>query len=155
MLKFIYSEKATKFCEIFNFLLSYVVPVKSEVKISQNFVASEYMNFKHPTFGKYRSKIWAIIWISIIACPPRNLDLPTSLGYYCSKYVGNTAINLCGIICHTPWKQRCSEGVPNPIKPTFLITYLLDARAGPISPGQIRINKMSSRTLFHRTLFFR
>ena len=47
MLKFIYSEKATKFCEISTLLLSYVVPVKSKVEISQNFVAfSEYMNFK-------------------------------------------------------------------------------------------------------------
>ena len=47
LLKFIYSEKATKFCEIFTLLLSYIVPVKSKVKISQNFVAfSEYMNFK-------------------------------------------------------------------------------------------------------------
>ena len=37
---------ATKFCEIFTLLLFYVVPVKSMVKISQNFVAfSEYMNF--------------------------------------------------------------------------------------------------------------
>ena len=45
--KFIYSEKATKFCEIFTLLLSYVVPVKSKVKILQNFVAFlEYMNFK-------------------------------------------------------------------------------------------------------------
>ena len=45
--KFIYSEKATKFCEIFPLLLSYVVPVKSKGKISQNFVAfSEYMNFR-------------------------------------------------------------------------------------------------------------
>ena len=45
-LKFIYSEKATKFCEIFNLLLSYVVPVKKKMKILQNFVAfSEYMNF--------------------------------------------------------------------------------------------------------------
>ena len=47
--KFIYSEKATKFCEIFPLLLSYVVPVKSKGKISQNFVAfSEYMNFTNP-----------------------------------------------------------------------------------------------------------
>ena len=47
LLKFIYSEKATKFCEISTLLLSYVVPVKSKVKILQNFVAfSEYMNFK-------------------------------------------------------------------------------------------------------------
>ena len=46
ILKFIYSENATKFCEIFTLLLSYVVPVKSKVKISQNFKAfSEYMNF--------------------------------------------------------------------------------------------------------------
>ena len=46
VVKFIYSEKATKFFEISTFLLSYVVPVKSKVEISQNFVAfSEYMNF--------------------------------------------------------------------------------------------------------------
>ena len=46
MVKFICSEKATKFCEIFTLLLSYVVPVKSKVKILQNFVAfSKYMNF--------------------------------------------------------------------------------------------------------------
>ena len=45
--KFVYSDKATKFCEISTLLLSYVVPVKSKVKISRNFVASsEYMNFK-------------------------------------------------------------------------------------------------------------
>ena len=44
--KFIYSEKATKFFEISTLLLSYAVPVKSKVEISQNFVAfSEYMNF--------------------------------------------------------------------------------------------------------------
>ena len=46
------SQKATKFCEIFISLLSYVVQVKSKVKISQNFVAfSEYMNFKEAAFG--------------------------------------------------------------------------------------------------------
>ena len=44
--KFIYSEKATNFCEISTVNLSYVVMVKSTVEISQNFVAfSEYMNF--------------------------------------------------------------------------------------------------------------
>ena len=43
ILKFIYSEKATKFCEIFIALLSYVMLVKSKLTISQNFVAfSEY-----------------------------------------------------------------------------------------------------------------
>ena len=45
-LKFVYSEKATKFCDIFTLLLSTVHTDKSNVKISQNFVAfSEYMNF--------------------------------------------------------------------------------------------------------------
>jgi hypothetical protein len=44
--KIIYSEKATKFCEISTLLLSYLVPVKSKVEILQNFEAfSEYMNF--------------------------------------------------------------------------------------------------------------
>ena len=45
-LKFIYSEKATKFCKIFPLLLTVCNLVKSKVKISQNFlVFSEYMNF--------------------------------------------------------------------------------------------------------------
>ena len=45
-LKFIYSEKAAKFCKIFPLRLSYVVSVTSEVKILQSFVAfSEYMKF--------------------------------------------------------------------------------------------------------------
>ena len=48
VLKFKYSEKATKFCEISTFPLSYVVPVKSKVEISQNFVTfSEYMYFNY------------------------------------------------------------------------------------------------------------
>ena len=41
-----YSEKATKFCEISTLLLFYVVPGKSKVDISQNFVA----------FSEYRSR---------------------------------------------------------------------------------------------------
>ena len=49
--KFIYSEKATKFCETFPLLLTVCTVVKSKVKISQNFVAfSEYMNFKNVDF---------------------------------------------------------------------------------------------------------
>ena len=47
MIKFIYSEKATEFCEISTLLLTVCTAVKSKVEISQNFVAfSEYMNFK-------------------------------------------------------------------------------------------------------------
>ena len=53
LLKFIYSEKASRFCEIFTLLLSYGVPVKSKLIISQNFVAfSEYMNFTWKTSGR-------------------------------------------------------------------------------------------------------
>ena len=45
-LNFVYSEKATKFCEMSTLLLSTVHTDKSKVEISQNFVAfSEYMNF--------------------------------------------------------------------------------------------------------------
>ena len=45
-LKFIYSEKATTFCEISTIDLSYIVPVKSMVEISQNIEAvSEHINF--------------------------------------------------------------------------------------------------------------
>ena len=56
LLKFIYSEKATKFCEIFTLLLSYVVPVKGKVNVSQNFVAfSEYRGFSpYATFGTWQ-----------------------------------------------------------------------------------------------------
>ena len=53
-LKFIYSEKATNFCEISTIDLSYVVPVKSTVEIAQNFVAfSEYMNFTGQCWYEY------------------------------------------------------------------------------------------------------
>ena len=43
--KFIYSDKATKFCEISTLLMIVLLTVKIEVEILQNFVAfSEYMN---------------------------------------------------------------------------------------------------------------
>jgi hypothetical protein len=46
IIKLIYAEKATKFCEIFPLLLNAVHTVKSKGKILQNFEAfSEYMNF--------------------------------------------------------------------------------------------------------------
>ena len=46
LVKFINSEKASKFCKIVALLLTTVHTIKSKVKISKNFVAfSEYMNF--------------------------------------------------------------------------------------------------------------
>ena len=57
LLKFIYSEKATKICEISTLLLTVCTVVKSKVEISQNFVAfSEYLNFsllRVPRFPNY------------------------------------------------------------------------------------------------------
>ena len=47
IVKFIYSEKATKLCEIFPLPLTTIHTFKSKGKISQNFVAfTEYMNCK-------------------------------------------------------------------------------------------------------------
>ena len=52
LVKFIYSEKDTKFEEISTLLLSYVVSVKSKVEISQKFLASsEYMTFNKANFS--------------------------------------------------------------------------------------------------------
>ena len=57
ILKFIYSEKATKFCKISILYLSNVVTVKSTADISQNLVAfSEYMNFTWKSWAElYKS----------------------------------------------------------------------------------------------------
>ena len=55
VVKFIYFEKATKFCEIFPLFLATVHTVKSKGKISQNFVAFlKYMNFNY--IGKMSKK---------------------------------------------------------------------------------------------------
>ena len=49
MLKLIYSEKVTQFCEISTLDLSYVATVISTVEILQTFVAfSDYMNLLQP-----------------------------------------------------------------------------------------------------------
>ena len=57
-LKFIYSEKATKFCEIFTLLLTGKTKDKRKVKISQNYLAfSEHMKFK-----RFRSSAYTIFW---------------------------------------------------------------------------------------------
>ena len=61
--KFIYSEKATKFCEICPLLLTVCTVVKSKGKISQNFVAfSEYMNF-----NKYNETYFTSYYINLFS----------------------------------------------------------------------------------------
>ena len=60
LIKFKYSEKATKFCEISTLILSVCTVDKSNVEISQNFVAFlEYTNF-----NTLSSKI-AVVWYSV------------------------------------------------------------------------------------------
>ena len=80
LLKFIYSEKATKFCEIFTLLLTTVHTVKSKVNISQNFVAfSEYMNFTITTKQKQSPcpymfrQSWWLAWSMIQFIPSKSL----------------------------------------------------------------------------------
>ena len=63
-LKFMYSEKATKFREISALLLSNVVPVKSKAEILQNFVAfSEYMNFHGQNYAGDFTKFCGLLRI--------------------------------------------------------------------------------------------
>ena len=61
-LKFMYSEKATKFCEISTNYFSYILPVKYLVEISQTFVAfPENMNFNQnsPLIHKYLRNLFS------------------------------------------------------------------------------------------------
>ena len=74
-IKFIYSEKATKFCEISTLLLTVCTVVKSKVEISQNVVAfSEYMNFNCS---------------STYLCKPRNQ------AYICHIWVNQLLVDMC------------------------------------------------------------
>ena len=69
LVKFLYSEKVTKFCEISTLLLSTIHTDKSKVEISQNFMAfSEYMNFTNPSPALYYSgTCWPFSCHSIIS----------------------------------------------------------------------------------------
>ena len=63
MLKLIYSEKATKFCEIFPLLLTVCTAVESKGKISENFVAfSEYVNFKGGFFPEHNLMVYPVLY---------------------------------------------------------------------------------------------
>ena len=66
-LKFIYSEKATQFCEIFTLFLTTVHTVKSKVKISQNVVAfSEYMSFTNVYYIHFEFTLLISIFLKSI-----------------------------------------------------------------------------------------
>ena len=62
-----YSEKVAKFCVITTVDLSYVVPVKSTVEISQNYVAfSEYMKFMYNMDFELRNGLNWILCIDLM-----------------------------------------------------------------------------------------
>ena len=78
--KFIYSEKATTFCEISTLLLTTVHTVKSKLEISQNCVAfSEFMNFKCSDLVIYTAFIFFTDSVFIILCP---FQLSTFFGLF-------------------------------------------------------------------------
>ena len=61
-IEFVYSEKATKFCEISTLLLSTVNAEKSKAEVSQNFVTfSEYMNFTKWSNIPENSKLFFVV----------------------------------------------------------------------------------------------
>ena len=69
LVKYIYFEKVTKFCKIYTLLLSYVVPVKSKVEISQNFLAfSEYMYFNKYLYA-YIICLFSCVFVGIFPFP--------------------------------------------------------------------------------------
>ena len=69
MLKFIYSEKATKFREISTLLLSVRTVDKSKVEISQNFVAfSEYINFTS-IYSRFLTRAHISLWELLQSSP--------------------------------------------------------------------------------------
>ena len=90
-LKFIYSEKATKFCKISILLLKTVHTVKSKMEISQDFVDfSEYMNFNWPLVIFPSSLTISIAWTAFYI---------TTHDYDCKQYSK----------CHTDNKDDTSS----------------------------------------------
>ena len=85
-LKFIYSENATNFYEIFTLLLSYVVLVKNKVKSLQNFVAfSEYINFNEKNIFSLCFQISLGFW----RCVEKWLDSLHFSGSLVISYLSN------------------------------------------------------------------
>ena len=112
LLKFIYSEKAAKFCEIFPLILTVCTVVKSQVKISQNFVAfSEYITTTHVTtpFAKedlkraffadfnFKTSLLKFIYFEKATKYLRNLHLTFDYSTYSQKLDEDFA-KFCGLL---------------------------------------------------------
>ena len=117
VVKFIFSEKATKFCEISSADLSCLVKVKSTVEISQNFVAfSEYLNFTSPHVLKVSG--CPILYFmeelrGVIDCVEVILMFTKKLQLLSSRYQGHHGRFLAGKTTtgELPLPQRCSTVV--------------------------------------------
>ena len=73
MLKFIYSEKATKFLEISIIDLTVTTSYKSKVEISQKNVAfSEYMNFTAKVKVKMKKKLYVLQTLEFFSTCEKN-----------------------------------------------------------------------------------
>ena len=101
---FIYSEKATKFYEIFPLLLTTVHTAKSKGKISQNFVAfSEYMNFNGPEFLISFKRVATEIAVQIeVIHSSINYILPNSKYY--DRFFGECMSCSRGIVLHNSFR---------------------------------------------------
>ena len=99
-LKFVYSEKATKFCEISNLLLSTVHTNKSKVEISQIFSTfSGYMNFKkHIFFRIERSRTIVPALIEAVEKCPKSKEI--NVDYFYKLLFTRHNLKLVHIVCH-------------------------------------------------------
>ena len=93
IVNFKYSEKATKFCRIFTLLLSYVVPVKSKVKILQNFWPSQ--------------NIWTLLFNPIFHCARKNNYTTNTLLLHRMKPKRlGPSIKFCLLGLLKPWQNK-------------------------------------------------
>ena len=111
-IKFIHSEKAKKFCKIFNLLLTGNTQDKSKMKISQNHVAfSEYMNFN--TEQLLSARLWQFDQTRKLC--KASYHAYNHKGQFCNIYLVKeqqkvklvTTMTLIGIISKLWWKNMC------------------------------------------------
>ena len=126
LLKFIYCEKATKFCKILNILLTGTTWDKSMVEILQNFMTfTEYMNLKDSRC------IWWILWT------PSALYRMKTEYTYSSHYVAST--NAASTYTFLIWALELSRLEKSPISKFYITGFFL----GRVYPKNVAVFKLS------------
>ena len=151
LVKFIYSEKATNFCEISTVDLFYVVTVKSTVEISQNFVAfSEYMNFKIISL-QFRGHLMGWPRNSPTAAFPKGILIETPWGFQIFL-VGLSLKSATGILIKILEKfHKNSEVIwfsDNAV--SYLIWFFISPKADNCRILQIRVQSLEG-AIFYQT----